>query len=599
MNGLLAEFSQVAANCESPSDIYVAMDSLLSRLLEYDRITIRLADFDSGTVTDTFVRGESIENWDQDATHPLAGTATESVMVAGELIIIADCLDSSVLAEFPALRDSAARLPSLVAAPLMYRGKPIGSIQLRSHRKGAFTARQSEAVQLAASHITPTVINAIQLDQLQRDVRERTVLAEIGRTASATIDFGLAWDQFVSTVKSLIPGDRLVMAVLDEDSMSITDRHVYGIPMPGWDEHPRRPLGKVPSTQVMSSRQAVIVPEEENDAMALDLMGYRMSEKTGLRSTMFVPLVAADRIIGTLSVRALQPDAYTPRDLALFERLALQIGGPVAAADLFSRTMRLAELAEKEARTELELENRKLADTNETKSRFISSISHELRTPLTSIIAFTDSIKRDKFRSLSERDKQHLEIIQRNGQYLKALIDDLLDFSSIEASNLHVILAGFELKEAVTEVAASMEPILNAKDQRLVATYSEPDMRLVSDRDRVKLILSNLVSNASKYSGEYMEIKVEASAVEDGVQVSVTDSGAGIDANEMPLLFDEFSRLYNRAKQPGHPNGDSGLGLAISRKLARALGGDIAVSSVKGEGSVFTLTLPLEHSLAA
>lgn len=594
MNGLLAEFSQVAADCESPSDVYAAMDSLLSRLLEYDRITIRLADFDSGTVTDTFVRGESIENWNQDATHPLAGTATESVMVAGEPIIIADCLDSSVLAEFTALRDSAARLPSLLAAPLMYRGKPIGSIQLRSHKKGAFTARQSEAVQLAASHITPTVINAIQLDQLQRDVRERTVLAEIGRTASATIDFGLVWDQFVSTVKSLIPCDRLVMAVLDEDSTSITDRHVYGIPMPGWDEHPRRLLGKVPASQIMSSRQAVIVPQEENDALHLDLMGYRMSEKTGLRSTMFVPLIAGDRHIGTLSVRALQPDAYTPRDLALFERLALQIGGPVAAAELFSRTMRLAE--EKEARAELELENRKLADTNETKSRFISTISHELRTPLTSIIAFTDSIRRDKFRSLSERDEQHFEIIQRNGQRLKALIDDLLDFSSIEANNLHVILAGFELKEAVTEVAASMEPILNAKGQRLVATYSEPDMRLVSDRDRVKQILSNLVSNASKYSGEYREIRVQASVAADGVQVSVTDSGAGIDAKEMPLLFDEFSRLDNRATRS---NRGSGLGLAISRKLARALGGDIAVSSVKGEGSVFTLTLPLEHSLAA
>ena len=594
LNKLLAEFSRTAGECETPLDVFEEMNSLLARLLDFDRISIRFVDPDTVTIRDEFVGGIPVQGFARNSTHLLSGTVTADVMSSGKPLIISNCGDESALALYPNLKTSGEALPSLLSVPLIYRGRSVGSMQLRSRRKGAFSAGHAGLVQTAAAHITPTVVNAHQLARLQREVQERDALAEIGRAASATIDFGQVWEQFVSSVKSLVPCDRLVVALMAEDSESLTDRYVYGIPLPDFDDRPTRTLDGLLPQQTILERRAEISSTKANDEFSLRVMGYKISERTGLRSAMFAPLIAGDRAIGTLNVRSVQPDAYSAQDLELFERLAMQIGGSVGAAEYHSRTVRLA--AEKTARAELELENEKLAETNKTKSRFISRMSHELRTPLTSIMAFTDIVRRDRSNSLSEKDRKHLDVIKRNGQRLKEMIDDLLELSNFETGDLQVGKSEFILQDSINRVTTTVRPMIEVRSQRLITNSPGEEIRLVSDRDRIEQILSNLVSNACKYSGEYSEIRLVVTVSDETVSIAVVDSGAGIDEHEMPALFSEFSRLDNEVTRtvPG-----TGLGLAISRKLARALGGDVEVSSKKGEGSVFVLTLPVEMPLAA
>ena len=350
----------------------------------------------------------------------------------------------------------------------------------------------------------------------------------------------------------------------------------------------------LPANSIIATREAHISTAQENGRALFDVLGFNFSERTGLRSLMAAPVIAGDRVIGTINIRSKRENAYTKQHLATFERIAQQIAGPVAAAELYAHNLNLAE--ERAARVELELRNARLIENDRTRSRFISNLSHELRTPLTSIIAFTDILRRTKTSNLSERDRNHIEVISRSGQRLKVLIDDMLDLSRIEANNLRLNGSVFTLQESVASITESMRPILAAKKQRLVSNFTTPDIHMVTDRERLEQILSNLISNASKYSPERSIIRVEGSVEHGRARVAVIDSGVGISEQDRPLLFAEFSRLDNEATRSTQ---GVGLGLALSRRLARAMGGDIELASGNQRGSVFTLVLPQDMELAA
>jgi signal transduction histidine kinase len=594
LNALLLETAKEAARCETAEAVYALMDRCLADLVPHDRLALRLFDRQNRTVTDTFTSGDPIPEWMQGIPRPVAGTATEAVMASGRPLILADVRKNDLIARFPGLMACADELPSMVTVPIIYHGRAIGLVQMRARKIGAFTEEKAEIVRTVSSFIAPLVVNAMQLEQLQREVSERAVLAEIGRIASGTIDFGEVWQQFAEIVKTLLPCDRMVLALLNEDSTVITDRHVYGLPVPDWDWQPERKLSIVPADSIIRTRESRISTAEENDKALFNLLGFNFSERTGLRSLMSTPVIAGDRVIGSINIRSKRGNAYTKQHLATFERMPQQIAGPVAATELYTHNLNLAE--ERAARVELELRNARLIENDRTRSRFISNLSHELRTPLTSIIAFTDIIRRTKTSTLSERDKNHIEVISRSSQRLKVLIDDMLDLSRIEADNLRLNGSVFTLQESVISITESMRPTLAAKNQRLVSNFSDSDIRMVTDRERLEQILSNLISNASKYSPERSVIRVEGGVQQGRVRVSVIDSGIGIDESDLPLLFNEFSRLDNEATRSTQ---GVGLGLALSRRLARAMSGDIELTSGKERGSVFTLVLPQDMQLAA
>ncbi len=594
LDSVLAEFSRQVGLCNSSEEVYTEIVRVLSQLLDFHRLTIWIINPDPGTMTDTFAWGVPIANWDPDLTRPLTNSASAEILNSGNPLVVPDCGDSAVLARYPNLEVGADQLPSLAGVPLRYRGDIVGSMIVRSRKKAAFSDKDVEILRLAAAHLAPAVVNALQLAELQHEVRVRTLLADIGRSVSSTIDFSVVWDEFVRAVQSLVPCDRLVMAIVDEDGKYIEDRYIWGVPIPNWDDRQKHSFEGAPTERVLNFRYAEIISTEDMDRITLDQVDYKLSERTGLHSTMFVPLIAGDRLIGTLNVKALRRDAYSKDDLALLERLAMQVGGSVAAAELYSRTVRLAE--EKEARAEVELRNKQLTESNESRTRFISAISHELRTPLTSIIAFVDILRRRKKSATDEKNLQYLDVIRRNAERLRVLIEDLLDLSSVESEDLRLNGTEFNLQDSVAEVTMSLKPMIDARAQRLETEYAEPAIRLVTDRSRLDQILLNLITNASKYSGDYKEIKIVATQMNGTVRIAVIDQGDGMTDEESAVIFDAFTRLDNEAT---NSTTGQGLGLAVSQQLARALGGEVKVSSEKGKGSVFVLTIPSRLEMAA
>jgi ammonium transporter len=265
-------------------------------------------------------------------------------------------------------------------------------------------------------------------------------------------------------------------------------------------------------------------------------------------------------------------------------------GNVVAVAgidiDITAQKRHEAELAELLRRVEMARDA--AMEAGSAKSRFLANMSHELRTPLNAVIGFTRLVSRNS-QALPEKQVDNLSKILVSAEHLLALIDEILDLSRVEAGEVSLELAETQIVDVLREVADSLEPLVDRPRVQLVLE-AEPGLpTVVTDRDKVKQILLNLLSNAVKYTDEGW-IAVRAGAVDGRLRVGVSDTGVGIPVDELGRIFDEFHRADSTTARGRR---GTGLGLTISRRLARTLGGDVTVDSRLGVGSTFTLDLPL------
>lgn len=241
---------------------------------------------------------------------------------------------------------------------------------------------------------------------------------------------------------------------------------------------------------------------------------------------------------------------------------------------------------------ELVLQREQVEEASKLKSEFLSSMSHELRTPLNSILALSKLLMSRTTGKLDEKESGYLEIVQRNGRKLLALINDILDLSKIEAGVIELSYNPFSLKALIDENLACVEVLAREKGVHLYFICEDELPVIYSDEKRVYKIFQNIIGNAVKFT-DSGKVEVRAESEHGFVRVKVIDTGVGIPEEQLDHIFEEFrqvdgstSRLYE----------GTGLGLAIAAKSAKLLGGDIEVESVLGSGSIFTITLPLKKN---
>lgn len=236
-------------------------------------------------------------------------------------------------------------------------------------------------------------------------------------------------------------------------------------------------------------------------------------------------------------------------------------------------------------------ENRLLAARELAESRLLASLSHELRTPMNSIIGFTSLLLDDDSLGLSEQHRHSLERVARNARDMAEFLNQVLNYSKIEAGRMDVYSEPLQVQEVVDRAIGVAEGLIEGRPVTIRADIEEGLPSVRTDRVKLQQILLNLLSNAVKFT-ERGTITVGASrAGRDHVRISVSDTGTGIAEKDLPKIFEEFRQVGSR--NPSSRSG-VGLGLAITRRLAVLLEGEIAVSSRLGEGSVFVVTLPLE-----
>jgi PAS domain S-box-containing protein len=229
-------------------------------------------------------------------------------------------------------------------------------------------------------------------------------------------------------------------------------------------------------------------------------------------------------------------------------------------------------------------------EVDRMKTEFVSLVSHELRTPLTSIKGYVDLLLDEEAGAITEQQRQFMVIVKNNADRLVGLINDLLDIARIEAGKVEIRHESLQLPALIQVAANGLLRQIEAKGQHFSVDLAPELPPLLGDQGRVIQILTNLLSNAHKYTQAGGSIVIAARRDGGEVRVEVRDTGIGLTAEEQSQLFAKFFRATNRATQEV---GGTGLGLAITRSLVQMHGGQITVQSAPGEGSTFSFTLPI------
>ncbi len=226
---------------------------------------------------------------------------------------------------------------------------------------------------------------------------------------------------------------------------------------------------------------------------------------------------------------------------------------------------------------------------SEAKSRFLATMSHEMRTPLHGMLGLTRMLRDEELRPQAQ---QRLELVERSGEHLLSVINDVLDTSKIEAGHVHVERRPFDLSAVIHDVVAISTVNAQAKGLQLLLESTLPALHDVTgDAARVRQVLHNLLGNAVKFTDQgRITVRVSRVVGHDTVTLAVEDSGIGIPSDELPFIFEAFHQVESSMERR---HGGAGLGLTISQKLCRAMGGDLRCTSAPGRGSVFVASFGL------
>jgi signal transduction histidine kinase len=298
--------------------------------------------------------------------------------------------------------------------------------------------------------------------------------------------------------------------------------------------------------------------------------------KAGAHTILGVPLLREGIPIGVLVLMRRMVRPFTDKQIDLVTTFADQAVIAIENVRLFD---------------EIQDKNRQLQLASENKSQFLSSMSHELRTPLNAIIGLTEMMVSNAARFGTEKALEPLRRVNAAGTHLLSLINEVLDLSKIEAGKLELNPERINLARLIDEVVGTAGQLAEKNQNRLIVEAQENVGALKADAMRLKQILLNLLSNACKFT-KVGEVALRVRKVADGrdwVELAVADTGIGLTAEQQAKLFQDFTQADSLTARR---YGGTGLGLALSRKLARMMGGDVTVTSELGKGSVFTVRLP-------
>ena len=478
---------------------------------------------------------------------------------------------------------------SELCLPLQVGNRIIGVVDLHSTRPQAFTQEDLPALQILSDQLAIAVDNARSYELANQRAQEMSLLFEISRTlSSAPLEIeGLAriiTEQFSRLLDA--PSCTLSVILNEYDEFNEVYRptmRIVGIHRRKDAPAPLHEIGEISHlwrAKLLDEVLQTLEPVTLTSDTDLHPEERRYMREHGLQTLLIVPLAAKGEALGVVEVEV-------PDEKRHFSESQLDLAMAVASSAAVS--LENARLYQEQRETA-----ERLKEVDTLKTQFLANMSHELRTPLNSIIGFSRVILKGIDGPINELQEQDLSAIYNSGQHLLSLINDILDLSKIEAGKMEIAQEEIDLNMMVKSVMSTAVGLTKDKPIQLLREVDDNLPVVVGDNTRVRQVLLNLISNASKFVEEgHIKVIAKVRPSQKGgqeVYIAVEDTGPGIAPEDQSKLFKPFSQVDG---SPTRKTGGTGLGLSISKRFIEMHGGQIGVESEVGKGSTFWFTLPI------
>jgi len=461
-----------------------------------------------------------------------------------------------------------------LATPIKYRDQVIGVLDLQeTDEPRQWTDDEVALVQAISDQVGLALENARLFADTQRRAEQMATVNRIGLSINSDLDLKGVLRALYEQINRMLDIDSFYVALYGAGSGMIEFPLLVG--REGIVDLAPRPIDEVPGLTgyIIDSRQSLHLADIRSlpEDTPFDIV---FVDEDPTNSYIGVPLMSRDEVIGVLSVQSSRPNAYSEEDLRLLETVATQAATAIENARAYER---LAETAEE------------LREIDRFKTQFLANMSHELRTPLNSIIGFSRVMLKGIDGPLTDLQAADLQSIHSSGQHLLSLINSILDMSKIEAGKMELSIEELALPPILEAVVDTTKALIKDRPVELHTIVPDHLPTVLADAQRVRQVLLNLMSNASKFTDEG-QITLTAAVGSEFVTIRVADTGIGIEPEAQQRLFIPFQQVDGSTTRRA---GGTGLGLAISRSFVEMQGGEIWVESEPGTGTTFSFTLPI------
>jgi PAS domain S-box-containing protein len=483
------------------------------------------------------------------------------------------------------------QIRAVISMPLHKAGRFVAGTGVHQRTPRHWLPEEVELVRAVTQRCWESIERARALRSLEESERRlRGALREAERARDRaerlqTLTAALARARTLDDVATVVVADMVValgartgaLAGHDPDEDALVLLQTVGFPEPVAEGVLRQKLSfRSPLTECFRTGAPVWIESRQGQA-GLDARFPPIApvwERLGVRSAAFVPLAVAGETVGVISFSFDETRSFPPEERAFLLALGQQAALAVERARLFE--------AEHAARAEAERANR-------AKSEFLAVMSHELRTPLNAIGGYAELMEMGIRGPITAQQRDDLHRIQHSQRHLLGLINEVLNYARLETGSVHYDVSDTRIRDVVFGAEALVAPQAQARELTLSVAACPSTLTARADAEKVRQILVNLLSNAIKFTDRGGRVDLVCEASGRTVAVAVSDTGIGIEADQLERIFEPFVQV--RADFTRTAEG-TGLGLAISRDLARGMGGELTAASTPGVGSTFTLTLP-------
>ncbi len=554
--------SQLGKTLDLAQVLNQVMDSII-QLTGAERGYLMLYDEMSGELTPRAARNVEQETIEGEAMN-ISRTVIDRAIASGEGILTSNAQEDARFSSQTSVVGY--QLLSIMCAPLRAHGRTLGAVYVDNRLfSGVFSSEDLDLLVTFANQAAIAIENArlfTQTDQaLARRVEELSLFQRIDQQLNKSLELNRVLSLALNWSIALTNADGGSIGLFEESKDEEGHRFLRLLVYRGAEENSESRIVELDHPvvdEVLTARRSVLT--------------HNVAEEHSIDGTpalvqLAVPIQQDGEVTGLITLETQHAQEIIREDVTFVERLADRAAVAIKNASLYEA----------------------IQAANDAKSEFVSLVAHELRVPMTSIKGYTDLINSGMAGELNDTQKQFLDVIRRNLDRMSRLISDLADINRIESGRMQFNFQEFDLRDTISDVTGSLSERIEARQQTIDVQVDDTVTAVYADPTRIGQVLTNLVSNANKYTPDGGHIEINATSNDTHAIVSVKDNGLGISEEDQEKLFTQFFRAESHEvrEQSGW-----GLGLSIVRKMIEAQNGEIGFESELGKGSTFTFSVP-------